>query len=165
MRSRLRTTHCTLALIDGSAPRTVLATLAQGRDAMRERRPLTSWKEISRYLGHGIRTVQRYEVNLGLPIHRPAGKQRSSVLAFPDELDFWLRSTPLRKRVDASADCQCEPLDTTDTGLRTDLQRAEEDLKQAVEEYQRCLERYQRLKNSFYLTSGSSEVELMARAG
>ena len=56
---------------------------------------LTGWKEISRYLDRGIRTVQRWEVELGLPIRRPAGGSRSSVLAIPSELDAWLASRPL----------------------------------------------------------------------
>lgn len=134
---------------------------------MRQGRPLTSWKKISRYLGYGVRTVQRYEANLGLPIHRPTCTQRSSVLAFPDELDLWMRSTPLRKsiRVDAVAESECGPLRTAHNSLRNDLQRAEEDLKRAVDEYQRCLERYHSLKNSRYAPSESSEVKLLARAG
>ncbi len=55
---------------------------------------LNSWKEISTYLGRGVRTVQRYEVELGLPVRRPHGKSRSAVIAIPDELDTWLRSCP-----------------------------------------------------------------------
>ena len=59
---------------------------------------LTGWKEISRYLDRGIRTVQRWEVELGLPIRRPAGGSRSSVLAIPSEVDAWLASRPLGNR-------------------------------------------------------------------
>ncbi len=29
---------------------------------------LNSWKEIACYLGRGVRTVQRYERDLGLPV-------------------------------------------------------------------------------------------------
>ncbi len=57
---------------------------------------LNSWKEIANYLGRGVRTVQRWERDLGLPVHRPKGKDRSAVLAFPQELDNWLRQTPVR---------------------------------------------------------------------
>ena len=57
---------------------------------------LRSWKQVSTYMGLGVRTVQRYEVNLGLPVHRPAGKVRGAVLAFTDEIDAWLKSTPTR---------------------------------------------------------------------
>lgn len=57
---------------------------------------LNSWKEIANYLGRGVRTVQRWERDLGLPIHRPKGKDRSAVLAFPEELNAWLQQTPVR---------------------------------------------------------------------
>jgi transposase len=57
---------------------------------------LNSWKEIANYLGRGVRTVQRWERDLGLPVHRPKGKDRSAVLAFPEELDQWLQQTPVR---------------------------------------------------------------------
>ncbi len=60
------------------------------------RRVLHSWKDISNYTGRGVRTIQRYEVQLGFPIHRPAGSPRTAVLAFSDEVDAWLRSSPVR---------------------------------------------------------------------
>ena len=53
---------------------------------------LHSWKEIAGYVGRGIRTVQRWESECGMPIHRPRGKSRSAVLAFSDEIEKWLRS-------------------------------------------------------------------------
>lgn len=56
---------------------------------------LHSWKEISSYIGRGVRTLQRYETHLGFPIHRPLGKPRSSVLAFKHEIDAWMAKTPV----------------------------------------------------------------------
>lgn len=56
---------------------------------------LNSWKDIATYLGRGVRTVQRWEAELQLPIHRPRGKNRSAVIAFREELDQWLSRTPL----------------------------------------------------------------------
>ena len=38
---------------------------------------LNSWKEIANYLGRGVRTVQRWERDLRLPVHRPKGKDRA----------------------------------------------------------------------------------------
>ena len=64
---------------------------------MVERRILNSWKEIASYLGRGVRTVQRWEAQLGLPVHRPAGRDHSAVLAFSNELDQWLDSRPVRQ--------------------------------------------------------------------
>lgn len=49
---------------------------------------LTGWKRIADHLGTSVRTAQRYEQDLGLPVHRlPA--PASGVLAHPDELDAW----------------------------------------------------------------------------
>lgn len=58
---------------------------------MAEVRILNSWKEISSYIGRGVRTVQRWEELYGLPVHRAAGKDRSAVHAMSDEIDAWLR--------------------------------------------------------------------------
>ncbi len=53
---------------------------------------LTSWKEIAQYLGKGVRTVQRWEHEMGLPVRRPKPKERHIVLALCEELDGWVRS-------------------------------------------------------------------------
>src|SRR5262249_39685965 len=65
-------------------------------DGMEKRLVLNSWKEIADYMGRGVRTVQRYERDLVLPVHRPAGKSRSAVVAFADEIDHWMRQGPTR---------------------------------------------------------------------
>ena len=51
---------------------------------------LTSWKEIARYLGKGVRTVQRWEEDFGLPIRRPHSANKKAVLARPRDLDAWV---------------------------------------------------------------------------
>jgi hypothetical protein len=58
---------------------------------------LSGWKEIANYLGRGVRTVQRYERDLGLPVRRPAGKPTGSVLATTAELDAWVAASPIRE--------------------------------------------------------------------
>jgi hypothetical protein len=58
---------------------------------------LNSWKEIATYLGRGIRTVQRYEQNSQLPVQRLRGKAHGVVIAFPKDLDIWLRSASARE--------------------------------------------------------------------
>lgn len=57
---------------------------------------LSGWKEIANHLGKGVRTVQRYERELGLPIRRPARKAMGSVLATVAELDAWVMASPIR---------------------------------------------------------------------
>lgn len=53
---------------------------------------LNGWKEIANYVGRGVRTVQRWEHDLGFPAHRPRRKPRSAVIAFKHEIDLWLQS-------------------------------------------------------------------------
>ena len=55
------------------------------------------WKDIAAYLGKGVRTVQRYERELGLPIRRPAGKSTGSVMATKAELDGWVVASPIQE--------------------------------------------------------------------
>jgi phage terminase Nu1 subunit (DNA packaging protein) len=52
---------------------------------------LTSWKEIASYLGKGVRTVQRWEQQFGLPVRRPNEKVKGIVHATREDLDVWLR--------------------------------------------------------------------------
>src|SRR5579872_923721 len=65
---------------------------------MASRKLLNGWKEIANYMGRGVRSVQRYESELKLPIRRPEGSDRSSVFAFSDELDEWLQRSAVRSR-------------------------------------------------------------------
>jgi hypothetical protein len=58
---------------------------------------LAGWKEIASYLGHGVRTVQRYEREMGLPVRRPSGKNRAAVVATKAELDAWVAASPIRE--------------------------------------------------------------------
>jgi hypothetical protein len=62
------------------------------------RRILNGWKQISTHIERGVRTAQRWEALLGMPVHRPALKDRSAVVAFSDELESWLSRTSLHLR-------------------------------------------------------------------
>ena len=54
---------------------------------------LTCWKDIANYLGKGVRTVQRWEQEFGLPVRRPKGiAHKSAVIAYARDLDDWLES-------------------------------------------------------------------------
>jgi TolB-like protein/tetratricopeptide (TPR) repeat protein len=57
----------------------------------RDERP-DSWKEIAAYLGRTTRTVQRWEREAGLPVHRFRRDKQGSVYAVRSELDAWWRS-------------------------------------------------------------------------
>jgi hypothetical protein len=56
---------------------------------------LESWKEIASYLGRGVTTVQRWEQDEGLPVHRLAHAKKGSVFAYKREVDSWRRSRTL----------------------------------------------------------------------
>ena len=58
---------------------------------------LSGWKEIANYLGKGVRTIQRYECGLGLPIRRPAGRSMGPVIATKAEIDAWITARPIRE--------------------------------------------------------------------
>ena len=51
---------------------------------------LTCWKDIAKYMGKGVRTVQRWEQEFGLPVRRPLGTNKKAVLARPRDLDAWV---------------------------------------------------------------------------
>jgi hypothetical protein len=57
---------------------------------------LSGWKDIARYLALGVRTVQRYERELALPIHRMTRNPRGAVMTTRAELDEWLAAAPTR---------------------------------------------------------------------
>ncbi|HZD53437.1 MAG TPA: hypothetical protein VE175_10330 [Woeseiaceae bacterium] len=60
---------------------------------------LSSWKEIAAYLKREVRTVQRWEKEEGLPVHRLQHKKQGTVYAYRAELEAWL--TKRRQRDDA----------------------------------------------------------------
>ncbi|HEX6802073.1 MAG TPA: hypothetical protein VF133_00205 [Terriglobales bacterium] len=62
-------------------------------DASPRTQRLETWGEIASYLGREIRTVQRWEKSLALPVHRLGGfsDKQSRVFAFRHELDAWWR--------------------------------------------------------------------------
>ncbi|MEJ2601964.1 MAG: hypothetical protein P8172_01495 [Gammaproteobacteria bacterium] len=50
---------------------------------------LESWKAIAKYLQRDVRTVQRWEADEALPIHRHEHNKRATVYAFAEEIDAW----------------------------------------------------------------------------
>lgn len=55
---------------------------------------LDSWKAVAHYLGRDERTVQRWEADRDLPVHRVPGAKRGGIFAYPVELDLWMTGTP-----------------------------------------------------------------------
>jgi hypothetical protein len=51
---------------------------------------LNGWKEIAAHFGRAVRTVQRWEADLGLPVHRmPGGAKGEIVYAYLAEVEGW----------------------------------------------------------------------------
>ena len=102
-------------------------------------RALTSWKEIAEYLGKGVRTVQRWERTMGLPVRRPGGYHKGIVFVLIEDLDAWLRQQ--HKRQDHTLQDEVERLRAALTEvlaenqlLRTELEAA---LRQAADDGQK----------------------------
>lgn len=64
---------------------------------------LSGWKDIAVYLKRGIRTVQRWEREEKLPVHRLQHEKLGSVYAYAEELDAWWASRGTQLDLDASA--------------------------------------------------------------
>lgn len=70
-------------------------------DAPQPAERFDSWKEIAAYLHRDERTVQRWERERRLPVHRTPGARRGTIFAFRTEIDAWLHGvdvTELRPR-------------------------------------------------------------------
>jgi uncharacterized protein YceH (UPF0502 family) len=89
---------------------------------------LTSWKEIGLYLGKGVRTVQRWERDFDLPIHRAPSGSRRAIFAVSEELDAWARS---HRRAPAGA-------------VADSLRRDVAELRQEISDLSARLERLER---------------------
>ena len=67
---------------------------------------LQGWKNIAGELNRSVRTVQRWERTLGLPVHKLGNSAGSPVFAFKDELRSWLRvkaDEGMKTKTDASS--------------------------------------------------------------
>jgi TolB-like protein len=71
-------------------------TLEKSLSEIRSRSRLDSWKEIALYLHRDVTTVQRWEKQEGMPVHRHLHHKRGSVYALSSELDAWRQSRKLR---------------------------------------------------------------------
>ena|SRR5215470_13163264 len=111
---------------------------------------MSGWKDIANYLGKGVRTVQRYEREGALPVHRPPHKKVGSVVARKGELDAWVAAMPSR----ATFPLNKTHLETSDAAvflslnrnfaeavrLREETARLRKDLHKSVETLRACIE-------------------------
>jgi TolB-like protein len=71
-------------------------TLNKSLSELPAERRLDSWKEIALYLQRDVTTVQRWEKQEGMPVHRHLHQKRGSVYVLTSELDAWRQSRKLR---------------------------------------------------------------------
>ena len=81
---------------------------------------LDSWKEIAAFLGRDERTVNRWEKELGLPVHRLPGT-KGRVYAYTEELSAWL-ATPKKASGPVSESGAAEDDSAAQAGPRTETQ-------------------------------------------
>src|ERR1700693_171852 len=67
-------------------------TIMSANNLLTGRKRLDSWKEIAAFFGRDERTVNRWEKELGLPVHRLPGT-KGRVYAFAEELSAWLAAS------------------------------------------------------------------------
>jgi hypothetical protein len=61
---------------------------------------LSCWKDIAHYMGKGVRTVQRWEQELSMPVRRPNGAgPKGPVTARKSDLDQWLAAQWSERKV------------------------------------------------------------------
>src|SRR5947209_6377937 len=65
---------------------------------------IDSWKGIAAYLKRGARTVQRWEREAGLPVHRLRHDKLASVYAYEHELEAWWSSRGSRLEPEPAAE-------------------------------------------------------------
>src|SRR5262249_33685669 len=108
---------------------------------------LNSWREIARYLNRGIRTVQRWEAELALPVRRPRGKTRTAVIARRSEIENWLNASPgsvsdrncAARRIEAYPDPECtnvvHPFSLLSSQVRADLGQLQLAFRKNMEDF------------------------------
>jgi hypothetical protein len=72
-------------------PRSQTLSLHEGPEQL-----LEAWKDIAAYMRRDVRTVQRWEKLLELPIHRLQDSRSGSVFAYKRELDAWRETRALQ---------------------------------------------------------------------
>ena len=84
---------------------------------------LSSWKEIAHFFGKGVRTVQRWEKTLDLPIRRPPGAPSNVVLARTSDLEEWMHRSAAAREAVTRQDSQVDGLQSAISELEVEIRR------------------------------------------
>lgn len=82
---------------------------------------LNSWKEIAAYLGKGVRTVQRWEAHMGLPVRRLGREGGEIVYALKSEIDAWILNGGHAAAANQSPDIREAPPETASPEVRDEV--------------------------------------------
>ncbi len=82
---------------------------------------LSSWKEIAHFFGKGVRTVQRWEKTLDLPIRRPPGAPSNVVLARTSDLEEWMHRSAAAREAVSQQDTQVDALQSAISELEVEV--------------------------------------------
>ena len=83
-----------LVISSGTLPLILMHAMYDARINLFHGGRIDSWRAIAAFLGRDERTVQRWEKERLLPVHRQAG-ERGNVFAYKSELLRWLHATPV----------------------------------------------------------------------
>jgi hypothetical protein len=120
---------------------------------------MTSWKEIAAFLGKSVRTAQRWERELALPVRRPQESDKNNVvIARREELERWVSSQDTRPMV--------PPGSVVELRVRlASLEAENEELRSAVRGECADLDRQCELLRYAVMRQGSLGEELSRRSG
>jgi len=91
---------------------------------------LSGWKDIANYLRKGVRTVQRYEHELNLPVHRLSRRKLGGgVITTRNELDTWIHAEPVANRQSTKLNF---PNDTFES-LKVEFARMQRNMAEVME--------------------------------
>src|SRR3954470_1016595 len=79
-----------LAIMSNTAPPVSIRTAPRWASAADADATLRGWKQIAAHVHRDVRTVQRWERDEHLPVHRQMHRKSGSVHAVRAELDAWL---------------------------------------------------------------------------
>jgi hypothetical protein len=99
----------------------------------------TCWKEIAAHLGKGVRTVQRWERQFGLPVQRPNAHCKGIVRASREELDKWMQTEWSRRAMDTRKPDLAKLREGPIVKSITNLRNLRESNRELLKEFKDCL--------------------------
>ena len=121
---------------------------------------LDSWKQIATYLRRGARTLQRWERDEGLPVHRLQHGTLGSVYAYTAELDRWWAERTLERSPELAAEPSVAVLPFADMSRARDQAYFCEGI---AEEITNALGRVEGLRIAVQLSDGQTGFQFWAR--